>query len=301
MARTHPPALLTLVARALRGECALPAGTRVLVATSGGPDSQALLHALSVAAPRFRLVLAAHGVDHGLRRDASAELDLAEDLAARVGVPFTRSRVRVGSGGNLMARARTARYASLRAAAKAAGASVIATAHHADDRAETVLLRLLRGSGARGLAALPPRDADLVRPLVRARRTDVQAHVRRHRLPFASDPSNQDRRFLRARVRFELIPLLESLSPGIVGHLEALADQLGAGADGSFGPETWLGLGRAHVEALRRLVQSGSRRARVALPGGREARLDDHGGILMEIAPPRGQRRLGAAKRPKSD
>jgi tRNA(Ile)-lysidine synthase TilS/MesJ len=131
-------------------------------------------------------------------------------------------------GGNLQARAREARYAALRAAAAAAGAPLIATAHHADDRAETVLLRLLRGSGARGLAVLPPRNGDLVRPFTKARRKDIEAHLARHGVAFARDPSNDDPRYGRARVRNEVLPLLETLSPGVVAHLNALADELAA-------------------------------------------------------------------------
>ena len=108
------------------------------------------------------------------------------------------------------------------------------------DRAETFLLRLLRGAGPSGLAVLPPRAPlplarserasgiaiDLLRPLLRARRSDIRAHVARHQIAYSDDPSNADPRFARSRVRSELLPLLEELSPGIVSHLEALSDQL---------------------------------------------------------------------------
>jgi tRNA(Ile)-lysidine synthase len=104
------------------------------------------------------------------------------------------------------------------------GAGRIATGHHADDRAETLLMRLLRGTGARGLAVLQPLEGDRIRPLLRARRVDIDGHIARHRVPHAIDPSNRDPRFLRARVRMELLPELERLSPRIVEHLCALAD-----------------------------------------------------------------------------
>src|SRR5260221_314250 len=185
----------------------------------------ALLHVLS----RCRGVLA-HGVDHGLRPEASRELDVAEDFARGLGVPFARSVVAIARGGNLHARARDARYASLREAASCAEAAFIATAHHADDRAETVLLRLLRGASPAGLAVLPARAGDLIRPFIRARRSDILAHLARHRIPFALDPSNDDTRFLRARVRRELLPLLAELDRGTVHHLTALADELAPGA-----------------------------------------------------------------------
>jgi tRNA(Ile)-lysidine synthase len=140
-------------------------------------------------------------------------------------VPFTRSSVRVAPGGNLQARARTVRWEALRAAASRAGVDRIATGHHADDRAETVLMRILRGTGPRGLAALPALDGDRIRPFYRARRADIDAHVARHAVPHALDPSNRDPRFLRTRVRAEVMPVLQAFSPRIVEHLCDLADR----------------------------------------------------------------------------
>ncbi len=286
MARSHPPTLLTVLARTLRDECALRRGDGILVAVSGGGDSQSLLHGLAKVAPRRGLSVMAHGVDHGLRPEAGRELDLAEELAGSLGIPFARSELSVRSGPNLMHRARRARYAALRAAAREGGAAFIATAHHADDRAETVLLRLLRGAGPRGLGVLPAQAGDLLRPLIRVRKQEVVAHLTRHRLAFARDPSNDDRRFLRVRVRHELMPLLESLSPEVVAHLNALADQLGAeplpaifDAEGRI-----VELGRAHADALRDLLRTGSRQARVRLPGDRVIRLDSRGNAVVESA-----------------
>jgi tRNA(Ile)-lysidine synthase len=170
---------------------------------------------------------------------------------------------------------------------------VIATGHHADDRAETVILRLLRGAGPRGLAVLPPRAGDLVRPLIRARRGDIDAHLARHGIAHALDPSNANSRFLRVRVRRELLPLLADLSPGIVTHLCALADQLD-GATGfaeSASPsnvrvlEAHIGaLPRASRDALSALERTKSARARVRLPKGLVARYD-RAQIAIVIAP----------------
>jgi len=224
MARSHPPTLITLVRAAVADHALAPRGTTLLVAVSGGPDSMALLHVLAGLRERGAFGLFAHGVDHGLRPGAAAELDLAEAFAHSLDVPFSRSGVAVQPGGNLQARARDARWTALNEAAARVGADRIATGHHADDRAETVLMRILRGTGVRGLAALPPLDGVRVRPMVRARRRDIEAHVARHRIPHASDPSNHDPRFLRTRVRHELIPALERLSPRVVEHLCALAD-----------------------------------------------------------------------------
>ena len=265
------PALLTLARRALTGEARMARGSAVVAAVRGGPDSMALLHVLARLAPTLGIVVHAHGVDHGLRPAAVNELDTAEAFAKRLGVPFGRSTVRLARGGNLQARARAARYAALADAARAIGAPAIATAHHADDRAETVLLRLMRGAGPRGLAVLPPRaplaasGIELVRPLVRARRGAVMAHLERHGVPFATDPSNEDPRYLRTRVRRELMPLLQELSPGIVDHLVALADQL---ASEEAGQASDFPLPRSTQTALTELMRSRSTTARVWLPGG---------------------------------
>jgi tRNA(Ile)-lysidine synthase len=226
MPRTHPPTLITLARAALRDDALIPRGTVVLAAVSGGPDSTAMLHVLALLRSRLAFGLFAHGVDHGLRPEASAELDLVEAFARSLDVPFRRTQVKVQPGGNLQARARSARWDALKAAAVGVGAGRIATGHHADDRAETMLLRMLRGTGPRGLAVLPPRDGDRIRPLYRARRNDVLAHIARHHLPYAVDPSNCDPRYLRTRVRQELLPAMLRLSPRIVEHLCRLADEL---------------------------------------------------------------------------
>ena len=127
-------------------------------------------------------------------------------------------------GGNLQARARDARWEALRTAASRLGADRIATGHHADDRAETVLLRILRGTTTRGLGVLPPHDGDRIRPFFRARRGDIDGHIARHHVPYAVDPSNADPRFARTRVRIEVLPLLERVTPRIVEHRCSLAD-----------------------------------------------------------------------------
>ncbi len=285
MARSHPPTLLKIARRTLIEECGVERGDSILVATSGGPDSNALLHVLALVGKRLGVGVVAGGVDHGLRAEAASELDLAERLAGQEGIRFLRAQVSVGAGGNLQARARDARFAELRAMATAEGAQFVATAHHADDRAETLLLRLMRGAGPKGLAVLPPRASDLIRPLIRARRSDVQRHLSRHRLPFALDPSNEDRRFARVRVRLEVLPLLETLSPGIVGHLNALADQLHRDdplpivTDPAGNP---VPLGRAQIDAIRH-ARSRHTRARIRLAGGWEVAVEAKSGELRLV------------------
>lgn len=257
-----------------------------------------MLSVLARLAPQLGFTLIAHGVDHGLRPEASAELDLAQALASSLAVPFGRTRLELERGSNLQARARDARYAVLREVA-APHDALIATAHHADDRAETVLLRLLRGAGPRGLAVLPPRTQDVIRPLVRAGKPDVLLHLQRHGLAFAEDPSNADAAFLRVRVRREAMPLLAQLSPQIVRHLNALADALSGSELPKLGvAEDALPLNGAQIREVLRASRlgrsvtirtSGGKDVRVARPTGRAAPTTDENAAT---ATPRAQRPL---------
>lgn len=190
----------------------------------------ALLHILAGLRREAAYGLFAHGVDHGLRDESVRELDVAQEFAHSLDVPFERTCLRIGPGGNLQARARTARWSALREAARRAGASRIATGHHADDRAETFVMRLLRGTRARSLGVLPVSEGDRIRPMIRARRADVEAHLARHAIPYSVDPSNRDPRFFRTRVRYEILPVLERLGPRVVEHMCAIADELDADA-----------------------------------------------------------------------
>lgn len=269
---SHPPALLRRTARTLREETPLARGDAVVVAVSGGGDSIALLHVLARLSAELGIQLFAHGVDHGLRPEAGAELDLAERLARDLGVEFSRTQLAVPAGGNLQARAREARYAALDAARKERGARWVATAHHANDRAETVLLRILRGASPRGLGVLPAASAERLRPFIRSPLSTIRRHLERHELAFASDPSNQNPRFLRTRIRHELIPLLEDIAPGATEHLNHLADEwtdedpvVVTDAQGHAVP-----VRRSQATQIRLARKMGSSTARVWLAGGLE-------------------------------
>jgi tRNA(Ile)-lysidine synthase len=279
--RSHPPALSRRTERTLREETSLTGGDRILVAISGGGDSVALLHVLARLASRLRVELHAHGVDHGRRPEASAELDLAAELADRLGVPFTRSLLALPDGGNLQARAREARYAALDTAAERIGARWVATAHHASDRAETLLLRLLRGSSPRGLGVLPAASERRLRPFIRSPKSAIVQHLERHGLRYASDPSNTDPRFLRTRIRNELLPLLEQLTPGAARRLNLLADEctetLAPVVTDAQGRR--LDLGRSQAAQIRRAQKMGQPDARIWLPGGLELQVA-RGGLI---------------------
>jgi tRNA(Ile)-lysidine synthase len=277
---SHPPALLRRTARTLREETPLERGDRVICAVSGGGDSIAMLHVLARLAPELRIELFAHGVDHGLRPEAGAELDLAERLAQELGVPFARTALGLADGGNLQARAREARYAALDAAREIVGARWVATAHHADDRAETVVMRVLRGTSPRGLAVLPAAAEHRLRPLIRSPKSAITQHLSRHDLRFASDPSNQNPRFLRTRIRHELMPLLEDLAPGAAARLNLLADEWAEAqplvVTDAQGRE--LPLRRSQAAQIRRSYKMRHAATRIWLAGGVEVipRGDDH-------------------------
>ena len=182
---------------------------RIGLAVSGGPDSLALLLLAHEAVPAFFEVATA---DHGFRPESAAEAEMVAALCDRLGVSHTKLTPTISSTGNLQANARTARYAALGDWAGARGLCAIVTAHHADDQAETLLMRLSRGSGVRGLAgmrgvaAVPGHpDIPLLRPLLGWRKDDLEAIVTKARIEPARDPSNADPRFERAQVRAGLV------------------------------------------------------------------------------------------------
>jgi tRNA(Ile)-lysidine synthase len=202
----------------------LDGGETVLVAVSGGADSVALLHALLALAPELSLRLTVLHVDHGLRADSPGDAAFVRQLADRLGVPADVVRVSVPAGASLEAAARAERYAALEAHARRVGAARIAVGHTVDDQAETVLMRMMSGSGVRGLAGIPAVRGRVIRPLIEARRADVVAALAAAGLPWIDDPSNRDPRFLRNRVRHEVLPLLRAAGvPDVVATLDRIA------------------------------------------------------------------------------
>lgn len=187
-------------------EGATDPGARLGIAVSGGPDSCALLLLAHAALPGR---VEAATVDHGLRAESAAEAAFVASLCDRIGVPHRICNVDVGKG-NVQAKARTARYAALEAWAQECDLRAIATAHHADDQAETFLLRLNRGSGVSGLAGVrmrgivPGGQTPLLRPLLGWRRAELCQIVEQAGVTAVNDPSNLDDRFDRARLRKEL-------------------------------------------------------------------------------------------------
>ena len=203
--------LADLIGPTIRRHAMLAGGERVLVGVSGGADSVALLVGLWALAAEWRLSLHVVHVDHQLRADSRRDATFVDTLARRLGVPVSVERVRVASGGSVEAAARLVRHAALDAAAARLGSDRIALGHTADDQAETVLMRLLEGAGVRGLAAIPPVRGRIIRPLVETRRRDVETALRNAGLTWIEDPTNRDPKFLRNKIRHEIIPVLASV------------------------------------------------------------------------------------------
>ena len=204
-------------------------GDRVLVAVSGGPDSVALLAAIAQLAPALGIDVRAAHFNHHLRGEESQrDQQCAQSVAATLGVCcVTGDAVALSGRSNLEARAREQRYAFLAGIAESEGCTKIATGHTMDDQAETLLMRLLRGTGSDGLACIQPlRDGRIVRPLIECSRPQVLAFLKANALPYCEDSSNHDRRLLRNRVRHDVVPLLRSINPNVVHTLASTAEIL---------------------------------------------------------------------------
>lgn len=172
---------------------------------------------------KFKLTTAS--VDHGLRPEAPDEVRLVGELAGERGVAFVPLRLSLPAT-TTPAQARDARYVALHQVARDVSALRIAVGHTLDDQAETVLARITRGAGLRGLrGVLPLREDGVMRPLLDASRAEVRAHLAAYGIQSVDDPTNVDPHYQRSRLRASLIPALAAESPAIVRHLAALADE----------------------------------------------------------------------------
>lgn len=210
----------------------LPRGSSVLAAVSGGGDSVALLHLLvrySVGQP---LRISVGHLDHALRRGSGEDRRFVERLAKRLDLPFFSDRRPVtrlkDKGESPEEAARRVRRQFLVEAAEAAGASLVATGHTLDDQAETILLRLARGAGPTALAGMAPAGpGPFVHPLLGIERSELRAYLKRRRIRFLEDPTNERMTFDRNRVRKLVLPLLaQTLNPRTARHLVEAAGKL---------------------------------------------------------------------------
>lgn len=189
---------------------------KTLIACSGGVDSMALTLALASASPHLAIAHIIH--DMRPRSEALASRDAAKDLATRLDLPFFEQEIAAkAKGHNYEARARTLRYAALESIAKDHACPFIATAHHADDQLETVLMRLLRGSGPEGMAGLLPyrtlNGCSLIRPMLAVTRDDAITLCHATHTDWVEDTTNRDESHLRSALRHRVVPLLKELEP----------------------------------------------------------------------------------------
>ena len=238
----------------------LPSGGVVLCALSGGRDSMALCHLLMQLAEKQGFqVIAAH-YNHHLRPTADRDEAFVVRWCAEKGLEL------IVGGGDVAAAARekglgteetarAMRYAFLEQAADRVGADRIATAHHLDDNAETVLLHLLRGSGLKGLGGIQPVRGRIVRPLLEISREEIDRYIEENHIPFVEDETNRDTAYIRNRLRHEVLPLLEKTAPGAARRM--------AGAGSIFREEdAWL-----DGQAAALLPEEGAAVSRVVLDG----------------------------------
>lgn len=204
----------------LKEQALLSPGDKVIAAVSGGADSVAMLFALYLLRDELGIILEAAHFNHHLR---GAESDRDEafvtDFCGRYCIPLHLGSGRIVSGKKgLEAAARDARYAFLRSLP-----GKVATAHTADDNAETVLMRLIRGTGLKGLGAIAPVSGNVIRPMLTVTRDDVEAFLEEYALPHVEDSSNAEDDFLRNRIRHGILPLMRAENPRIGENLSAMA------------------------------------------------------------------------------
>jgi len=193
----------------------IPPGSRILIAFSGGVDSVVLTHALIQLRTflRYEKLALAH-FNHMLREESEREERFAEDFGRKLKLPVFKGREKVREaaereGRNLEEVARELRYAFLRAVKEKEGFDLIATAHHLNDLVETALIWLVRGAGLEGLLGFEPKEGDVIRPLYRTTRAEIESYARACGLIWMEDTSNRDPRFFRNRIRLQVIPVLK--------------------------------------------------------------------------------------------
>ncbi len=214
-----------------RAGIAFAPGCRVLCAVSGGLDSMCLLHLLWQWGERDGFAVCAASFDHGLRPEAAGEVELvrawcaARGIHCTTGAGDTRAQAQQ-AGQTLEEAARALRYRFLDETADRLGADWIATAHHAGDQAETILLHLLRGTGLHGLGGILPRRGRLVRPLLEAERAQLEDYAAAHGIPHCEDASNLDIAYTRNFLRHRVLPLLREKNPNLDRALGRAAESL---------------------------------------------------------------------------
>ncbi|MEW6570306.1 MAG: tRNA lysidine(34) synthetase TilS [Nitrospirota bacterium] len=208
----------------------LSGGEKIVVGLSGGPDSVCLLYVLTRLKEKYGLHLNALYVDHGLRpAETPTEIKFCKKYCEDLNLPFMARSLDVKNyaknrGINLQEAARELRYRTFHEAVYEIEAQKIALGHTADDQAETLLMRLLRGSGVTGLAGIPPVRGDVIRPLLEVEKKEIEKFLDDEGINFIVDTSNLRRDYLRNKIRLSLMPMLREFNPDIVRSLSMTAE-----------------------------------------------------------------------------
>jgi tRNA(Ile)-lysidine synthase len=244
----------------------LDGGETVIIAVSGGADSTALVHVITALRLDLRLTVHLAHLNHALRPDAGEDAAFVSRMSAALGFSYHESTINpralaAEEGLSLEDAGRRLRYAFLTRLAEEIGAQVVATGHTLDDQAETVLMRLLRGSGLEGLGGIPPVRAEsgirIIRPLIEATRAEIEAYLKSQGAEWREDSTNRDPAILRNRVRRSLLPALEGYNPNVRQALARLAglvrddaEALGALADAQIAGTLSVGPGAVRIELV---------------------------------------------------
>ncbi|MBP7845043.1 MAG: tRNA lysidine(34) synthetase TilS [Proteobacteria bacterium] len=226
VAQMEQDALLQRFVKFARDNHLFESHEKILLAVSGGVDSSVLAHLMCRAQRILNLELAIVHVDHAQRGEASEREALwVEVLAARLNIPFHSVKLKVDHGLS-QDELREERRVELEVLLNNIGFKTIVTAHHADDNAETILMRVISGSGVQGLRGMKPIEGLWKKPLLFATRAEIFEYARRNTVAWVEDPSNQRGQYLRNRVRNEVFPLLENLRHGSIANMARLAFRL---------------------------------------------------------------------------
>ena len=208
-------------------------GDKIVVGVSGGADSIALLHVLHLFSTTKNYDLVVAHVNHMTRGGESyVDADFVKDAAEKLGLPFFLKEIdvenkRIQFKKSFQETARLIRYQFFDETLKAVGGNKVALGHSADDRVETILMNIIRGSGLKGLVGIPQVRGNIIRPFWEIYRKELESYLKVSKIPFRNDLSNNDRKYLRNRIRHELIPSLESYNPNIKKKLQEMSEIVG--------------------------------------------------------------------------
>lgn len=203
----------------------------IAVAVSGGADSVALLFSLKKLSETHPIKLYCCHVNHGLRAQSDEEAFYVKTLCADWNIPYFQRSLELHVAANIEENARNARYAALWDMAKTVGAKIIATGHHQEDQAETVLMHLMYGAGGRGLSGMKEFNLGIWRPFLSIAKYNLVALLREHDISWREDESNQNNDFTRNAIRNSLMPRMDALYPGVSGKITQTASILQAQED----------------------------------------------------------------------